>query len=129
MAFGSGDTRLGRNGEYLLRVRHGYRFARAEVAQRGWLVVTTSYEYQLMDRAERMILTYHCHPSGRSPVTAPHLHVGCRVPLGDFAKVHLPTGHVSLPAVIQMTINELGVEPLRPDWDAVLSRAERELAG
>ena len=83
--------------------------------------------YQLQDRDGRLCLAYHWHPTGRSPFTAPHLHVGCRIPPHDLSKAHLLSGPVTLPMVIRMAITELGVEPLRADWEAVLDRAERAL--
>ena len=77
---------------------------------------------------ERLILSYHWHPNGRSRVKTPHLHVGGRTTPVDLSKAHLPTGFVTLPAVIRMTITEFGVEPLRADWRDVLAEAERALA-
>jgi hypothetical protein len=85
--------------------------------------LTTNYWYHIVDRDERMILAYHWHPSGRSTVTAPHLHVGGRTAPVDLSKAHLPTGVVALPAVVRMSITELGVEPLRTDWREVLDQA------
>ena len=60
-------------------------------------------------------------------MTFPHLHVGCQIPPYDMRRPHLRTGFVTLPMVIRMAIAELGVEPLRADWDAVLRRAEQSL--
>lgn len=58
----------------------------------------------------------------------PHLHVHVRTAPIDLSKVRLPTGHVSLVAVIRMAITELGVEPLRADRHDVLERDERAVA-
>jgi hypothetical protein len=91
--------------------------------------VTTSDAYQVMDRAGGMILTDYWHPSRRGAVTAPHLPVGCRAPLVVVATVHLPTGPISMPAVIRMTINEMRMEPRRAARDTVLTRAAGELTG
>jgi len=37
------------------------------------------------------------------------------------AKVHLPTGPIELEAVVALTIEELGAEPLREDWELLLN--------
>jgi hypothetical protein len=125
MSFERGEERLGRNADLALLVRHGYRFDRDPGGRRAWRVVTVSYAYQFVDPAKRMILAYHWHPMSRSPVTHPHLHVGCRIPPFDLSKAHLPTGFVTLPAVVRLTITDLGVEPLRSDWREILDRAEQ----
>jgi hypothetical protein len=39
-------------------------------------------------------------------------------------KLHLPTGRVSIEAVIRFLIEDLEVAPLRDDWRAVLDRHE-----
>jgi hypothetical protein len=37
--------------------------------------------------------------------------------------MHFPTGHVSLGSVARLLIEEFGVAPLRPNWQAVLREA------
>lgn len=77
------------------------------------------------------ILAYHWHPDTRSHVLDPHLHVGPAT-IGTNAiyrpgvmhQVHFPTGFVPLASVIRMAIEELGVEPRRPDWESILLNAE-----
>lgn len=128
MAFGGGMARLGRRPAYVLEVRHGYRLVHETGVHEPWRVATTNYWYHLLDRDERVVLAYHGHPVSRSTVTHPHLHIGGRTAPLDLSKAHLPTGLVTLPAVIRMTITELGVEPLRPGWDDVLAQVENALA-
>lgn len=73
-------------------------------------------------------ISYHWHPKGASRVTSPHLHLesvsassrGTK-PIGE---LHLPTGQVSLAAIVRFLIEELGVEPNRADWNRVLAEAE-----
>ena len=48
---------------------------------------------------------------------------------GDLHKAHIPTGVVPLGAVVRLATAELGVAPLRADWDDVLRRAESEDRG
>jgi hypothetical protein len=127
MAFGSGEAPLGRGASLSLVVQHGYRVIAVGDGRSAWRVITTSYAYLVLDRDLRTVVAYHWHPVGLSPVVHPQVHVGCRTPAVDFARAHLPTGHVSLPAVLRAAVTELGVEPWRADWDEVLARAEREL--
>jgi len=44
-------------------------------------------------------------------------------------KLHLPTGHVSLPVVVRMPIEEFGIRPLTPTWQARLTEAAAILGG
>jgi hypothetical protein len=39
-------------------------------------------------------------------------------------KLHLPTGRVSLEAVVRFLIDDLDVVPRRADWRAILARHE-----
>ena len=77
----------------------------------------------------RELVSYHWHPSGNSPITRPHMHVGADVQVGDrwLGKVHLPTGAVGLEQVVALAIVELGVEPLRDDWERLIRRGRRPL--
>lgn len=107
-----------------LSIRIGYRLVEISGERRPWSVSVVAYQYKLDDRDGREILAYHWHPEGR--VTVPHVHVGAGTAEGrlrpDLARAHLPTGHVPLRDVLRLAIAELGVRPLRPDWDAVLRR-------
>ena len=85
-----------------------------------------AYQYTLLDRDEREYLGYHWHPDGISHETEPHLHLGpaARVGASMLATAHLPTGAISLAAVVRLAIEAFGARPLRPDWSAVLSRVD-----
>lgn len=97
-------------------------------------VITTMYEYRLLDRRERELLVYHWQPGPRyAGPDQPHLHVSARLLAStsavdergiDLDKRHLPTGHVTMAAVVRSLITEFGVEPLRADWARVLDEAE-----
>jgi hypothetical protein len=95
---------------------------------------TTRYQYLVSDIASQELVIYDWHPTGRSPVTTPHLHVpaartvvlaqhdgspreGARTHLGT---LHFPTGAIGTAAVVEMLIREFGVDPVRPDWERVL---------
>ena len=94
-----------------------------------WRVATVGYRYTLGDDEGRELVSYQWHPRGLSPVTVPHLHLGSRLvrPGVPFGGVHLPTGIVTLADVIRVVIVELGVEPRRGDWAAVLRRCDDEV--
>jgi hypothetical protein len=89
----------------------------------SWRVDLLGYRYELYDADDSELLAYHWHPFGRSPVVEPHLHVTNRHPSLDLSKSHLPTGFVSPAAFVRCLIAELGVEPLRSDWQDVLANA------
>lgn len=86
-----------------------------------WQVVTIGYYYTLLDADQREILAFHWHPSSRSPITEPHLHLGpgARVGYDRLHRAHIPTGHITIQDVLLLAINDLGVEPLI-DRDAAL---------
>jgi hypothetical protein len=90
----------------------------------GWHVAILGYLYAIGDEG-RELLSYHWHPSGHSPITWPHMHVGANVQVGDrwLGKVHLPTGPVGLERVVALAITELGAKPLREDWERLIREA------
>jgi len=124
-----GGVRLGGDARFMFRPRVWYRLHQPDPGDRAWTAAVVGYDYRIWHDGGADILVYHWHPTGRSPIAFSHLHVGGHAGLVDLSKAHLPTGLVSLVAVIRMTITEFGVEPLRDDWRAVLDRAETELGG
>lgn len=85
----------------------------------GWHVSTAGYEYYLQDDDGHELIGWHWHPESR--ITYPHLHV----PAGHVhRKMHVPTGRVSIEAVIRLLINDLGVPTLRADHEKILDEAE-----
>ena len=88
-----------------------------------WQIQINSYFYDLLDSDGREVLAYHWHPRGNSPITTPHLHPeqGAQVGRPEVRDAHLPTGDVSMEAILRVLIEEMGVRPLRPDWDSVLT--------
>jgi hypothetical protein len=90
----------------------------------GWRVEVRGYLYAIGYEG-RELVSYHWHPSGSSPITWPHMHVGANIQVGDrwLGKVHLPTGAVGLERVVAMVITELGAKPLREDWERLIREA------
>lgn len=54
-------------------------------------------------------------------MTDPHLHVRASVAGVPLDKAHLPTSPVEVSQLVQFLIRDLGVEPIRSDWQEVLS--------
>lgn len=104
-----------------------YTTTRDSVGSRDWAARLTSYRYLLRLPSGRQLLAYHWHPVGRSPIVTPHLHLRSHPAPVDLTHAHLPTGPVTLSAVLRCAIAELGVEPLRADWEHVLAPLEAPL--
>ena len=84
----------------------------------GWHVEIVGYLYAI-GYEDHELVSYHWHPSGKSTITQPHMHVGAAVQIGDrwLGKVHLPTGMVGLEQVIRARKRRL---------EKLLQRLERE---
>jgi hypothetical protein len=111
----------GHAGGFGLRVRVSYRI-RSE-GTRSWTALPAAYLYALHDEQGYEIVAYHWHPESRSPIITPHLHLGAGAKLGRAELIggHFPTGWVELCEVLLFAIRDLGVRPLRTDWQEVLS--------
>lgn len=86
---------------------------------------TTGYAYHLYDGTGRELLAYHWHPRGAGARPEPHLHVRAMIGHTALARLHLPTGRVSLEAFVRLLITEFGVAPLEEGWQRILDTAER----
>ena len=109
-----------------LSLLHTFTFRASADAPGDWRPTSTSYLYQLRERGGPEIVLFHWHPVPNL-VQFPHLHVTAGA--GSVTidpRRHVPTGRVSLEAVIRFAIAELHVRPRRPDWQQVLTAGERE---
>jgi hypothetical protein len=100
---------------------HGYEVERAGDV---WQVRTTGYSYEILLPDQYSLIGWHWHPRGRSTVTWPHVHIPRHTRPVDLSKAHVPTGLISLQSVLRFAIEEVGAEPLRPDWRVVLAETE-----
>jgi hypothetical protein len=116
----AGPARLWLHARMRLRVIH-------QVGERDpWRVDVVAYQYTLLDADQREILAFHLHPEGPSHVTTPHLHLGAGAGQlrADLVAAHVPTGPVTLAAVVRLAVEGFAARPLRQQWDALLHRAE-----
>jgi hypothetical protein len=102
--------------EYVFRVNE----TRARGRDR-WQVVVQRYYYALLTRERREIIAFHWHP-GVPGRPEPHLHLGVASEASTLLRAaHIPASIITLHEVLRFAIRELGVEPLRPGWEALLA--------
>ena len=96
-----------------------------------WHAHTTGYNYALEDAGGRDIVALHWHPTGRSHMTVPHLHLGtgAGMLIPELTTAHLRAGQIAPTAILVLAIDRFGVIPRRRDWAEVFSRAEINLTG
>jgi hypothetical protein len=86
-----------------------------------WDARIAGWVYDIRSAEDEPIFKFHWHPSsGR--VTWPHLHAYGVNESVELHKLHPPTGTVTAGAVVRFLIEDLGVLPRRPNWQAVLDR-------
>jgi hypothetical protein len=125
VAFFLGRTVILRGGVGLnpirLRASLDYQIE-ASVERRGWWdAVRAGWIYDIRADDDNRIIAFHWHPSsGR--VTWPHLHAYGTNEAVDLHRLHPPTGTVTAGSVVRFLIEDLGVLPRRPNWQAVLDR-------
>jgi len=108
---------------FRLELHQYYRIVETGRPVASWMVDVVGYYYAIHDSEEREVLLYHWHPRGNSPVATPHLHLeqGAQVGRAEIRDAHLPTGDVSMEAILRVLIEEMGVQPLRSDWELILA--------
>jgi hypothetical protein len=107
-----------------LELYHRYVVREAQGRRGPWSVSTVEWIYQVGDQSDEPIAEFHWHPES-GHIRWPHVHAhGARDSL-TLHRLHLPTGRVSVEAVIRFLIEDLGVIPRRSDWEAVLERHEQ----
>jgi len=122
----------------MLDLWHEYRIVPGAGPERpqSWRVSTTGYEYRLLDSIERELVVFHWQlgPTFRGP-DHPHLHLSASLVARVSAtatrelpldRLHIPTGRITIDAVVRMLVAEFGVAPVVPDWERRLARTEAE---
>lgn len=120
----------------LLDVRHQYAIVLDGTvgSSPSWRVSSRAYEYRILDHQAEELLVYHWQPNSiAGGPNFPHLHVSAtlsaqtafsaRQPFRLDSR-HLPTGRVSLEAVIRLLIAEFGIAYRHRNWMTRLKRTE-----
>lgn len=107
-----------------LDVQMEYVVVATDDPDRGpYKVSTRGYRYHILTADGTESFLYHWHPSGRSPHTRPHAHIGNALLVPDAVitrKEHVPTGRVALEHVIQFLLQAYEVVPSRQDYERIL---------
>lgn len=119
---------LGRGSGLAVEVRQQYRVIESTRGHEPWKVTTVAYYYSLRESGGPEILSYQWHPSQRSAVTFPHLHLGAGARVGrkELERAHIPTSRVALEDFIRLLIEHFSVAPLREDWEEGLQKSRAE---
>ncbi len=93
-----------------LSVLHAYELRGRAEAPGSLVVRSAGYWYQLRERNGAEVIACHWHPTGHGQVPFAHLHLAGQADTVTIdRKRHVPTGRVSLEAVVRFAIEELGV--------------------
>lgn len=106
-----------------LSLTHHYQISQGTGDRGPWRVTTRGYQYSFDDASTgHEIISFQWHPDQRNAVQFPHLHIGygSGVTFGGLIKSHVPTGRISIEAMVRFAINELKVTPRRDDWEETL---------
>jgi hypothetical protein len=91
-------------------------------------VATLHYAHTVGESEDLSRQLYAWHWAADEP-KYPHLHLFRSSPeFHGLGKLHIPTGRVFYEDVIRFLLDEHGVEPVREDWDAVLSDSFRRVS-
>jgi hypothetical protein len=92
--------------------------------------VIAGYAFTLLDENQREILAFHLHTDGQSHIQTPHLHLGAGAGQlrSELSRAHIPTGPITLAAIVRLAVEAFSIRPMRGDWDAVLARSDAALA-
>jgi hypothetical protein len=87
-----------------------------------WEARIVGWAYGVLDGAGKPILDFHWHPRDSGRVTWPHLHAHAMHPTVELPRLHPPTGPITVSSIVRFLVEDLGVLPQRPNWQAVLDR-------
>lgn len=117
-------------GERMLRlsVRLNYLIVARPTERRAqrYKISTQRYQHGISDEATSAeIIAWHWHPGDATP-PAPHIHVTGREGSPITRRGHVPSGRVSVEAVVRYALSELQCKANRADWVDVLDRCEQD---
>lgn len=92
---------------------------KASSRQYGYGVWESTSDHQL-----KPVIQWHWHP-GSGNTDEPHVHVRAAEEMfgRSTRRLHIPTERVSFEAVVRFLIVDLGVTPLRDDWQGLIDEA------
>jgi hypothetical protein len=110
-----------------------WRERQSDTDRPGFHIAGYTYRIGQGEEGRDELLAYHWDPySSASGSSEPHVHIGASAfrpvqagRLRHFHKRHIPTGHVTFPTVVRFLIEELGVEPVNPNWERILTEADQ----
>jgi hypothetical protein len=118
-----------------ITVSHDYEIIENPEGEQPWRCHSRGYIYHVYEGG-RPIYGWHWHPGLGTDITYPHVHPylldvceedACAMEILNFrsmAKVHLPTGRVSLEGVVRFLIRDLGVQPRLSQYREILDHRE-----
>jgi hypothetical protein len=131
LLFQDNPVLLGDDKRFALKLIQHYRVVEDEAPRGPWKVSTVAYYYtvetpETSTTPAQEVLGYHWHPQERNAVTYPHLHLyqGAGTLQHNLIKAHLPTARIAVEDVVRCMITQLGVTPLREDWEAILTETQ-----
>lgn len=106
-----------------LSVVHSYRIVDVKAPEGRWKVSSAGYIYTLKE-LDQALIAWHWHPWN---VAFPHLHLYEAEQLGrpDLARIHYPTGRISLESIARFLIREYDVQPRQENYDEILNQTEK----
>jgi hypothetical protein len=107
-----------------LSVEQQYDLVEASGEHGPWKVSTLAYRYRIDSAAADELALWHWHPKDRQGRPHRYAHPHLHAQAGQLAGLHLPTGRVSVEAVLRLLLNEFDVRPRRDDWQDVLAACE-----
>jgi hypothetical protein len=125
LVLGDGSDPVPLRGTQTVALHITQQYAIVPAESGDWRVTTHGYVYGLLKVDGRELIGFHWHPLITPEVAFPHLHVyeaGSDRVIHD--RAHIPTGRITLEDVLRFAIRDLGVEPLRDDWDEVLTASQ-----
>jgi hypothetical protein len=84
-------------------------------------VSSRSYRYHFIGADDKELLMYHWQPD--SGMTLPHVHM--TLPAHVTRRTHVPTGRMTIEAIVRFAIDELGATPQLGGWRERLGESER----
>jgi hypothetical protein len=128
LLFQNNPVILGHDKRFALKLIQQYRVVEGEGERGPWKVSTVAYYYtlEIPGPARQEVLGYHWHPQERNAITYPHLHLyqGAGVLQHNLLKAHLPTARIAIEDLLRFVITQLGVLPLRKDWEVILAETQ-----